>query len=405
MARGNRKLTARAAATLKPGRHGDGDGLYLIVSPSGARKWVYRFTFDGRVTETGLGSAAVVTLAEARDKAQAARKLRDTGEDPIAAKRRVAMKTAGVPTFGAMADVFIASKEAEWRNEKHRAQWRMTLAHYAAPLRSRPVSEIGTEAVLAILTPIWQAKPETASRLRGRIEAVLDAAKARGYRSGENPARWRGHLSHLLFNHGRLIRGHHAAMPYADVAVFVGRLRERKAIASLALEFCILTAARSGEVLGACWSEIDFAAKVWTIPACRMKAGREHRIPLSDRALAIIEKLSETRTGDFVFAGQRRGKPLSSMAMEMILRRMGAHGVTVHGFRSTFRDWVGNETHFPREIAEAALSHVIGDKAEAAYRRGDALEKRRTMMEAWAGYCAQRTGATVLPFATATDAA
>jgi hypothetical protein len=246
MARGNQKLTARAAATLKPGRYGDGGGLYLIVSPSGARKWVYRFTFDGRVTETGLGSAAVVTLAEAREKARLGRRLRDTGENPIAAKRRFAMKRAGIPTFGAMADVFIASKESEWRNKKHRAQWRMTLAHYAAPLRSRPVSEIDTEAVLPILTPIWQAKPETASRLRGRIEAVLDAAKARGYRAGENPARWRGHLSHLLSNHGKLTRVHHAAMLCRDVAVFVGRLREREANASRALEFCILTAARSG---------------------------------------------------------------------------------------------------------------------------------------------------------------
>jgi len=396
MAGGKQKLTARAAATTKPGRYGDGGGLYLVVSLSGARKWVFRFSFAGKVTEAGLGSAAVVSLAAARDKARDARKLLDAGKNPIDAKRHAASIEAAIPTFGAVADALIAAKKSGWRNEKHRAQWRMTLTEYAAPLRSRPVNEIDTGAVLAVLMPLWQTKPETASRLRGRIEAVLDAAKAQGHRSGENPAAWRGHLSHLLPKRGKLTRGHHAAMAYGDVPAFVGRLREREAIAALALEFTILTAARSGEVYGARWSEIDISAKVWTVPAGRMKAAREHRIPLSDRALAILEKLSEARTGDLVFPGQRAGKPLSAMAMQMVLRRMKLDGVTVHGFRSAFRDWAGNETHFPREIAEAALAHVIGDKAEQAYRRGDALEKRRGLMEAWANYCEPKADLNVV---------
>lgn len=396
MAGGKQKLTARAAATTKPGRYGDGAGLYLVVSPSSARKWVFRFSFAGKVTEAGLGSADLVSLAEARSKARDARKLLEAGKNPIEAKRRAASIEAGIPTFGAVADALIAAKESEWRNDKHRAQWRMTLTEYAAPLRSRPVDEIDTAAVLAVLTPLWQTKPETASRLRGRIEAVLDAAKAQGHRSKENPAAWRGHLSHLLPKRGKLTRGHHKAMAYQDVAAFVGRLRERDALAGLALEFCILTAARTGEALGSRWAEIDFSARVWTVPAGRMKAAREHRIPLSDRVLAILERLSEARTGDLIFPGQRAGKPLSSMAMEMVLRRMKLDDVTVHGFRSAFRDWAGNETHFPRELAEAALAHVIGDKAEQAYRRGDALEKRRRLMEAWSAFCEPKDSTNVV---------
>lgn len=263
----------------------------------------------------------------------------------------------------------------------------MTLREYAAPIREKPVNEVGTEHVLAVLKPIWLEKPETASRLRGRIEHVLDAARAKGYRDGVNPALWRGHLDKLLPKRPKLSRGHHAALPYQDVAAFVGRLREREAVAAIALEFAILTAARSGEVLGARWDEIDLDRKVWTIPADRMKAGRDHRVPLSGRAAEMVQSLSSARVGAFVFPGQRSGKPLSSMALEMVLRRMKVENATVHGFRSAFRDWCGNETHFPRELAEAALAHVIGDKAEQAYRRGDALEKRRAMMEAWAAYC------------------
>jgi integrase len=382
------KLSARAVATAtKPGRHSDGGGLYLNVSPSGARSWLFMWKRDGKRREMGIGSAGSVTLARARELARDYRGLVAEGLDPIAV-RDAAMKPKGAtPTFGAVADALIEAKKAEWRNDKHRAQWRMTLETYAAPLRSRPVDDIDTEAVLSVLKPIWQAKPETASRLRGRIEAVLDAAKAQGHRLGENPAAWRGHLSHLLPKRGVLSRGHHAAMDYREVPAFLARLREREATAALALEFCILTATRSGETLGARWSEIDLDAKVWTVPAARMKAARAHRIPLSVRATEILKKLGAARTGEFVFPGQRAHRPLSNMAMEMVLRRMNMDAVTVHGFRSAFRDWAGNETHFPREIAEAALAHVIGDKAEQAYRRGDALEKRRALMNAWAESC------------------
>jgi integrase len=398
MAGGKEKLTARAAATSKPGRYGDGGGLWLVVSGCGARKWVYRFTFGGKVTEMGLGSAAVISLAQARDKASGARKILAAGQNPIEARRKATIIEAGKPTFGVIANAFIAAKEGEWRNEKHRAQWRVTLEKYAASLSAHRVDQIDTAAVLAVLTPLWREKPETASRLRGRIEAVLDAAKAQGHRSGENPAAWRGHLSHLLPKRGKFMRGHHAAMDYRGVPAFIGCLREHTAIAALALEFCILTATRR-------WSEMDMAAKVWTIPAARMKAAREHRVPLAEAAFAILEKLGDITTGDFVFPSPRGRKPLSHVSMAKVLRRMQVDAATVHGFQSSFRDWAGNETHFPREIAEAALAHVIGDKAEAAYRRGDALEKRRTMMEVWADYCTPRIGATVFPFATATGAA
>ncbi|WP_424360140.1 tyrosine-type recombinase/integrase [Methylocystis parvus] len=392
------KLTARKAETTKPGRYGDGAGLWLVVAATGARKWVFRFTWQGKVTEMGLGPADAVSLAEARRLRDEARRTLVGGENPIEARREAQKAKAGKPTFGAMADALIESKASEWRNPKHRAQWVMTLRDYGAPLRAKPVDEIDTESVLAVLKPIWLEKPETASRLRGRIEAVLDAAKAQGHRTGENPAAWRGHLSHLLPKRGKLTRGHHAAMAYADLPAFVAQLREREALAAMALELCILTATRTNEVLGARWSEIDFALKVWTVPAERTKPGRPHRIPLSTRAMTMLEKLSTAKTGEYVFPGQRDGKPLSNMAMEMVLRRMNARGVTVHGFRSAFRDWAGNETPFPREVAEAALSHVVGDKAEQAYRRGDALEKRRALMEAWAQFCEPNGGANIVAF-------
>jgi len=402
MARSRNNLTARGAATLsKPGRHSDGGSLYLTIDGEGAtarRRWLFLYPWNGKRREMGLGGFPAVSLAEARRARDEAERLVREGIDPIALRDAGRLAQSLKPTFGAVADALIAAKEGEWRNPKHRAQWRMTLETYAAPLRARPVDEIDTAAVLSVLTPLWQAKPETASRLRGRIEAVLDAAKAQGYRSGENPAQWRGHLAHLLPKRGKLTRGHHAAMAYADIPAFVARLREREAVAAMALEFCILTAARSGEVYGARWSEIDLDAKVWTVPAERMKAARPHRVPLVDRALAILETLTKERTGDLVFPGQRSGKPLSSMAMEMLLRRMDQGDVTIHGMRSAFRDWAGNETHFAREIAESALAHVIGDKAEQAYRRGDALEKRRALMTAWAAHCEPQSADNVVKF-------
>ena len=386
-------LSARKVETAKPGKYSDGGNLYLIVSPSGARKWVLRFTWRGAAKEMGLGSANDVPLADARDRAADARRVLAKGLNPIDERKR----DGGIPTFGAMADDVREALSAGFRNDKHKAQWKMTLETYAAPLRGKPVDTIATEDVLAVLKPIWSEKPETASRLRGRIEKVLDAAKAKGYRTGENPARWRGHLDHLLPKPLKLARGHHAAMAYEALPAFMGELRERQAPAARALEFCILTTARSGEVLGCRWPEIDFEKKVWTVPPSRMKAGREHRVPLSGRAVAILRELQKTSAGPFVFPGQSRNRPLSNMAMDMVLRRMKQDAATVHGFRSSFRDWAGNVSSFPREITETALAHVIGDKAEQAYRRSDALEKRRKLMEAWAAYCEPRIGVNVVP--------
>lgn len=378
------KLSARKVATAKPGKYGDGNNLYLVVSEGGSRKWILRFNWRGRPREMGLGSASSVSLAEARDRATDAKRKLSNGINPIDDRRR----EKGVPTFGEMADQVVKTLSSGFRNAKHRAQWKMTLEVYAGPLRSIAVDEVTTDDVLGVLKKIWMTKPETASRVRGRIEKVLDAAKARSLRQGENPAQWRGHLDHLLPKPSKLARGHHPAMPYGDLSDFIGKLRSREALAAQALEFCILTAARSGEVLGMTWTEVDLEGRVWNVPAQRMKAGRPHRVPLSRRAAEILEKLHhDPASEDYVFPGQKKARPLSNMAMEMMLRRMGLENVTVHGFRSSFRDWAGNETSFPRELAETALAHVIGDKSEQAYRRSDALEKRRQMMDAWANWC------------------
>ena len=308
----------------------------------------------------------------------------EAGQNPIAERKR----TGGIPTFGQMADEVVAALSPGFRNQKHRAQWKSTLATYAAPLRTMPVDTVSTDDVLSVLKPKWTEKPETASRVRGRIEKVLDAAKAKGFRESENPARWRGHLDHLLPRPSKLTRGHHAAMPYEEIPAFIARLRERGALAAIALELCILTAARSGK-LGMRWDEIDFQTAVWSLPAGRMKAGRPHRVPLSNRALAILRTLERSKRSEFVFASRSPCKPLSNSALHMVLRRVGVD-VTVHGFRSSFRDWAGNETPSPREVVETALAHVVGDKAEQAYRRSDALEKRRKLMEAWASFCTTR---------------
>lgn len=381
------KLTAKKVETAKAGRHGDGAGLWLIVSQTNAKRWAYRYTIAGKVSEIGLGSYPSVSLAEARFKAVEALRLSKSGKSPLEAKREAARANARKPTFGEVADALIEAKAPEWRNADHLQQWRMTLSEYAKPLRSKLVDEISTADVLEVLKPIWRKTPETASRLRGRIEAVLDAAKAQGYRTGENPAAWRGHLSHLLPKRQKLTKGHHPALPYEDVPAFIARLRDQKGLSALGLELQILTACRSGEMLGAVWEEIDLASKVWTIPAERTKAGKVHRVPLSGRALEILETLAAVRINEFVLPGNAKGKPLSKMAFEMLMRRMKVTDATPHGFRSSFRDWCGNETNFPRDVAEAALAHRISDATEAAYRRGDALEKRRALMCAWAAYC------------------
>ena len=308
----------------------------------------------------GLGSVDIVPLARARQLAADARVDVATGRDPIEERKSARKASQSKKTFGEVADALIAAKAAAWRNPKHRAQWVMTLTIHAAPLRALAVDEIDTEAVLSVLQPLWHSKPETASRLRGRIEAVLDAARARGYNPPHqaNPARWRGHLDALLPKRHKLTRGHHAAMAYDAVPQFIARLRERESVAALALEFTILTAARSGEVRGGRWSEIDLIGKVWTIPADRTKSARPHRVPLSAPALTILAKLDEAKTGDCIFTGVKSGRPLSANAMAMVLRRMKIEGATPHGFRSAFRDWAGNETRFPREVAEAALARA-----------------------------------------------
>ena len=386
------RLNARAVIGINDyGRHADGGGLYLSISPNGGRRWVFLYRWHGKPTEIGFGSARDVTLARARELAREARSNLAEGVNP-----KDARKPSKGATFGECADRLIEAMRPSWRSSKHAAQWEMTLRDYAAPLRRLPVDEITTDDVLSVLKSLWNERSETASRLRGRIEHVLDAAKAQGLRGGENPARWRGHLDQLLPKRQRLTRGHHAAMAYADVAAFMTGLQSRQAIAALALEFAILTASRSGEVLGAQWEEFDRDHAVWTVPAKRMKAGREHRVPLSRRALMIVTALHESRDCDFVFPGQKFGKPLSGMALEMVLRRMKVRGATVHGFRSTFRDWAAECTNFTNEVCEAALAHVIGNKAEAAYRRGDLFEKRRKLMDAWAAYCATpKTGKIV----------
>lgn len=389
-------LTPLAVKSAKPGRHADGGGLHLLVKESGARSWVYRFMLKGKARDIGLGAASgpeTISLATARDKAAALRLQVKAGVDPLAKRHREASEAlasaqaaqiAGI-TFKAVAESYIAANEASWRNAKHRQQWLNTLASYVYPVMGElPVADIGTAHVLKILEPIWQDKPETASRIRGRIETVLDAAKARGYREGENPARWRGHIAQILPARSRLTRGHHKAMPYDALPEFVAKLRKREAVAALALEFAILTATRTGEVIGATWAEVDLDKAIWTIPAARMKGGREHRIPLSQRELEILQAVQPL--GEEWLFPAIKGGAMSGMAMSMLLRRMKV-GVTVHGFRSSFRDWAAECTGYAHEVAEMALAHVIGNKAEAAYRRGDLFEKRRRLMQDWAVYC------------------
>ena len=388
-------LTPLSVANAKPGRHTDGNGLQLLVKPTGARSWVLRYYVDGKAREMGLGpadGAGAVSLRHARDLAAAQRLAVSGGLDPLAERHRMAAEAraagqaaaiAGI-SFKASAEAYIAAHEVGWRNDKHRAQWAATLATYVYPVMGDlPVSNIETAHVMAVIEPIWKTKPETASRVRGRIESILDAAKARGHRQGENPARWRGHIEQILPKRAKLSRGHHKAMPYDAIPAFTAELHKREALAALALEFVILTAARSGEVLGATWAEIDLTKAIWTIPAGRMKAGKEHRVPLAPRAVEILETVRPIG-GDYLFAGNK-GRKVSGMAMAMMLRRMKV-AVTVHGFRSSFRDWAAECTGFAHEVCEMALAHVIANKSEAAYRRGDLFDKRRKLMEAWAIY-------------------
>jgi integrase len=383
---------------IAPARYADGGGLYLSVRKGDSRQWVYLYRWQGKLKEMGLGGVRDFPLKAAREKAEAARTLTKNGIDPLAAKRETAAKEAAAKSFGVFALEYLDSIESGFRNEKHRWQWRQTLTAHCKPVWDLPLDRVDVDGVLECVQPLWETKQETASRLRGRIERVLDAAKARRLRSGENPAAWRGNLKLLLPKRAKLSRGHHPALPYIELPTFIADLRKRDAMAALALEFTILTAARTGEVLGARWGEIDFDTSLWTVPAARMKAGREHRVPLNKRAVEVLEKVSQIRTCELVFPGPRAGKALSNMSMIMLLRRMNGGELTVHGFRSAFSDWASEVSPFSAETRETALAHQIANKVEASYRRGDALEKRRAMMESWGAFCEPREARNVVEF-------
>jgi len=407
-----RALSPTFVKTAPPGMHCDGRGLYLqvTVGKDGKlnRSWIFRYRVNGRSRDMGLGALATIGLSEARERAKARRQERLDKIDPLEARKsaRAAeeIDKAKTITFDEAAGAYIEAHEAGWRNAKHASQWRNTILTYASPvLGALPVRAIDTGLVLKVIEPLWSTRRETASRLRGRIEAILDWARVRGYRESENPARWKGHLAEVLPARAKVREVIHlAAMPYVAVPGFVAALREQEGIAARALEFAVLTATRTGEVLGAQWHEIDVAARLWTVPANRTKRQREHRVPLCKATVAVLERVAAVRQSKCVFAGDREGEPLSPMALLIALRRMGI-AFTVHGFRSSFRDWAAERTNFPREIAEAALGHVIGDETERAYQRGDLLEKRRLLMEAWAGFCAKPVGkASVTPIARGT---
>jgi integrase len=388
----SKNLTARGVQTAHLGWHGDGGGLYLQVSPGG-RSWVFRYRAGNRERWMGLGPLRDVTLAEAREKAAAARKQRLDGIDPIEARKsqRSAerLEAAKSMTFGQCVDAYLQTHEIGWKNVKHREQWRMTLTKYCGIISGLPVQAIDTDLVLKVLTPLWTTRTETAKRLRGRIERVLSWAKGRGLRNGENPARWLGHLDEMLASPSKIAAvRHHPALPYAEIPAFMAELRGMDSLSARALEFTILTAARTGEVIGMEWGEVDFEAKVWTIPASRMKAAKEHRVPLSERALSVLRETS--RHGARIF-------PLSNMAMLELLRGLRP-GYVPHGFRSTFRDWAAETTAFPNHVVEQALAHAIGDKVEAAYRRGDLFLKRTRLMTAWGQYCEKAISAAVVTF-------
>jgi integrase len=377
---------------IAPGHHAVGGvaGLYLYVNEAGARSWALRITIGGKRRHMGLGGFPDVPLALAKEKARKAREEVEQGLDPIAERRAVKSKLkakqATDKTFRQGAEAYIEAHGEAWRNPKHRAQWASSLETYAYPfMGDLLIQDVGLEHVLSTLEPIWKVKTETASRVRGRIETVLDWATARNYRTGENPARWKGHLDHLLATPSKVKKvEHRKALQAEDMTAFMANLAAREGNAARALEFAILTAARSGEVRGATWSEIDFKTKVWTIPGERMKVGKEHRVPLSEWAVQLLTTQRDQTDNPLVFPAPRGGI-MSDMALIAVMRRMEVDAVP-HGFRSTFRDWAGEKTNFARELAEQALAHTLDNKVEAAYRRGDALEKRRKMMVAWADF-------------------
>ena len=386
----------RLSASLprKPGFHADGGGLYLQVGSKDVRSWIFRYKRGGRSRDMGLGSLNAVGLAMARDLAGQCRTQLAQGIDPIdarnAARQDAAAEAAKIITFRSAATSYMEAMSPEWKNPKHRMQWPASLETYAYPvIGGIAVDAVDTGMVLKILQPIWTTKTETASRVRGRIEAVLDWAKSSELRAGENPARWRGHMANLLARKTKVSKvRHHPALHYNKIGAFMKLLREQGAVSAMALEFAILTGARTSEVIGATLDEIDFDAGIWTVPADRIKAGKEHRVPLTPQALAVIKRAAPFRQDNpHIFPGQVKGRGLSSMALLTLLKRMARGDLTVHGFRSTFRDWASELTNFPREVAEMALAHAVSDAVEAAYRRGDLFRKRQQMMQAWADYC------------------
>lgn len=407
MARPTNKLTAMRVDKIKdPGMYGDGGGLWLQVGPSGSKAWIFRYTRHGKQRYMGLGPTMDISLLEAREAATRARKTLREGIDPIDKKqdqaRQNALEEAKSMTFRDCAQAYIDAHKAGWKNAKNAAQWTSTLKTYAYPeIGNLAVAGIDTGLVMRVIEPIWTVKPETAARVRGRIERVLDWATVRGYRQGENPARLKGHLDHLLPQRKKVQSvKHYAALPYDEIGAFVKDLRSRDGVAAKGLEFAILTAARTGEVIGATWDEIDLTNRIWTVSADRTKTQKEYRVPLSSAVLLVLEQMAAIRQNDFVFPGNRPKRPLSNMAFLMMLRRMDRDDLTAHGFRSTFRDWAAERTAYPREVAEMALGHAIGDKVEAAYRRGDLFEKRTRLMQDWADFCAveEPTTGQVLTF-------
>ncbi|MFC4270596.1 tyrosine-type recombinase/integrase [Sneathiella chungangensis] len=389
----NRLSPVAVKNATKRGFYADGGGLYLQVSPSGSKSWVYRFTLDKRKRDMGLGPYPLISLADARMQAEKCRRLRYEGIDPIEKrneqKRQSRLETAKTVTFRFCANEYIRLNRAGWRNPRQAKQWESSLRTYAFPvLGDLPVDKIDIGLVLRVLEPIWQTKAETASRVRGRIESVLDWAKARKFREGENPARWKGNLSMVLPSKKKVAKVvHHPALPYTEVSDFISDLRKRDGLSALGLELVILTACRTGEIIKAKWSEFDLDKKLWTIPADHMKSGREHRVPLSEPALDVLKELKEHSRNDFVLPGNGNKGGSSNMIFLQLLRRMGRSDITAHGFRSTFRDWAAEKTDYQNEVAEMALSHAVGDRVEAAYRRGDMFEKRQQLMDDWAMYC------------------
>jgi integrase len=390
---------AQVARGTKPGRYGDGAGLYLLVRSREAKFWLFRYTRNGKMREMGLGPAkgrTAVPLIQARARARQLHAVVREGRDPLAerasekakAQADAAKAKVDAITFGEVADMYIDAHAPGWRSAKHHQQWHSTLHRYVLPdIGGLPVSAIDTAAVMKIIEPLWRKKTETASRVRARIEVVLDYAKARHWREGENPARWRGHLAQMLPKRSKVQRvEHHAALPWSEIGAFMQRLRQDSGISARCLEFLTLTAGRSGEVRGARWDEIDLTRAVWTIPAHRMKGGRVHRVPLSDQAMAVLRVMTQFGTDGFVFPGLKTAAAMSDRALTRAAHSAGAC-VTVHGFRSTFRDWCAEMTGYPRELAEAALAHTVEDKTEAAYQRGDLLERRRRLMAEWAAFC------------------